>query len=101
VGIVLAAAGYPGTPRRGDPIEGLDRVPSGHVFHAATRRDPEGAWLTDGGRILTVVGQGDDLGAARRAAESIADGISFEGLQRRSDIGRDQLARAAVLAAGR
>jgi phosphoribosylamine--glycine ligase len=103
VGIVLAAAGYPDTPRRGDPIEGLERSSGagGHVFHAATRREADAGWVTDGGRILTAVGEGADLAAARAAAESIATGISFAGLHRRTDIGLDPASRPAIVAAGR
>jgi len=87
VAIVLAAAGYPGTPRRGDVIAGIDETPAGIVFHAATARDQDGTWRTAGGRVLTIVGEGRDLADARRRAESLADRIAFEGAQRRHDIG--------------
>jgi phosphoribosylamine--glycine ligase len=88
VGIVLAAAGYPGSPRRGDAIAGLDDAADGAlVFHAGTTQR-DGAWTTDGGRVLTVVGRGPDLEAARERAEAAADAISWDGLQRRHDIGR-------------
>lgn len=88
VAIVLAAAGYPADPRAGDRIEGLDAAASGGalVFHAGTRGDPEHGYVTAGGRVLSVVGLGDDLGAARTAAEAAADRIRFAGLQRRRDI---------------
>ena len=90
VGIVLAAAGYPASPRRGDAIEGLDDAGDGAlVFHAGTKQNGR-AWTTDGGRILTVVGRGPDLEAARERAEAAADSISWDGLQRRRDIGRVQ-----------
>jgi len=88
VGIVLAAAGYPGTPVGGDRIDGLDTAKDAGaiVFHGATRfRD--GAWWTAGGRILTVVGRGPDLAAARAVAEQAADRIAWPGMQRRHDIG--------------
>jgi phosphoribosylamine--glycine ligase len=88
VGIVVAAAGYPTSPRRGDAIDGLDAAADGAlVFHAGTTLR-EGVWTTDGGRILTVVGRGPDLEAARDRAETAADAISWKGLQRRRDIGR-------------
>jgi phosphoribosylamine---glycine ligase len=92
VALVLAAAGYPGTPRAGDPITGLARaVASGAlVFHAATARDADGMFLTAGGRVLTVVGHGPDLAAAARAASDAADLIEAPGLQRRHDIGVDE-----------
>ena len=87
VGIVLAAAGYPSAPRPGDAITGLIEADArGLVFHAGTARDPDGTWRVHGGRVLTVVGTGPDLAAARAAAELAADAIAFEGLQRRHDI---------------
>ena len=91
VGIVLAAAGYPDTPRPDDPIEGLDRARSAGalVFHGGTARDEEGAYRTAGGRILTVVGRGPDVAVARAEAEAAADLVAFHGVQRRHDIGAD------------
>ena len=89
VGIVLASAGYPGTPKRGLPIEGLKAAAAGGglVFHAGTVRRPGGGYGTNGGRVITVVGRGADLALARNAAERAADLISWAGLQRRHDIG--------------
>ena len=86
---MLAAAGYPDAPRRGDAIEGLDdaRATGALVFHAGTTRDDDGTVRTAGGRVLTVVGRGADLEAARALAERAADAIAFDGLQRRHDIG--------------
>jgi phosphoribosylamine--glycine ligase len=91
VGIVLAAKGYPGDPRRGDPIGGLETAtgPSALVFHAGTIGRPQGGFGTNGGRVLTVVGRGPDLTAARDAAERAANTINWDGLQRRHDIARD------------
>lgn len=91
VGIVLAAEGYPGEPRRGDPIEGLDRAAGlgALVFHAGTIARPNGGFGTNGGRVLTVVGRGADLEAARALAERAAGEIHFDGMQRRHDIGAD------------
>jgi len=88
VGIVLAAAGYPGESRTGTLIDGLEsaRVKGALVFHSGTRRDDAGLYRTRGGRILTVVGRGRDLEAARAVAERAADAISWEGMQRRHDI---------------
>ncbi|MGZ6269130.1 MAG: phosphoribosylamine--glycine ligase [Candidatus Limnocylindrales bacterium] len=87
VAVVLAAAGYPDAPRSGDPIEGLGATSQGVlVFHAGTRRDADGTFRTHGGRILSVVGLGSDLVAARERAERAADAIAFSGLQRRHDI---------------
>jgi phosphoribosylamine--glycine ligase len=56
------------------------------VFHAATRRADDGSWLTDGGRVLTVVGRGGDLSEASEVAERAADAITWAGMQRRRDI---------------
>ncbi|MFM2106084.1 MAG: phosphoribosylamine--glycine ligase [Chloroflexota bacterium] len=103
VSIVLAAAGYPADPRAGDPIEGLEAAASDGalVFHAGTRRDPDRGFVTAGGRVLSVVGLGDDLPAARAAAEAAADRIGFAGAQRRRDIAAPgPLAAAAVPLAG-
>jgi phosphoribosylamine--glycine ligase len=88
VGIVLAAAGYPGATAPGARIDGLDAAAASGaiVFHAATRWT-DIAWATAGGRVLTVVGRGADLAAAREAAERAADAISWPGMQRRHDIG--------------
>ncbi len=90
VGIVLAAKGYPGDPRRGDPITGIDDAGAGSlVFHSGTVGRPDGGYGTNGGRVLTVVALGDGLDDARVAAERAADAISWDGLQRRRDIARD------------
>ncbi len=96
VAVVLAAAGYPDRPRRGDRIMGLEdeTTTTGGVlvFHSGSERAPDGTFLTAGGRVLAVVGQGTDLAAARIQAEATADHISFDGSQRRQDIGLDMLA---------
>ena len=91
VGIVLAAKGYPGDPRRGDPIAGLDEAPGpgSLVFHSGTVGRPGGGYGTNGGRVLTVVGVGADLETARSTAERAADAISWDGLHRRRDIAAD------------
>jgi phosphoribosylamine--glycine ligase len=89
VGIVLASKGYPGTPRVGQPIEGLERAEEAGalVFHAGTvARHGAPGFGTNGGRVLTVVGRGPDLARAREAAEEAASRISWDGMQRRRDI---------------
>jgi phosphoribosylamine--glycine ligase len=88
VAIVLAAAGYPDAPRRGDPIAGIGFAEDAGalVFHGGTAARGDGRFETAGGRILTVVGRGNDLGAARQAADAAADRIGFAGMQRRTDI---------------
>ena len=98
VGIVLASEGYPGEPRRGDPITGLDeaRELGALVFHAGTVGRPQGGFGTNGGRVMTVVGRGPDIGAARDAAERAAEAVTWDGLQRRHDIAADLPMTAAV-----
>jgi phosphoribosylamine--glycine ligase len=91
VAIVLAAEGYPGEPKRGSPIAGLDeaRDLGALVFHGGTVGRPQGGFGTNGGRVLTVVGRGPTLETARATAERAADAITWEGVQRRHDIGID------------
>ncbi len=103
VGVVLAARGYPGEPRRGDPIEGLDTAGAtgALVFHAGTVGRPQGGFGTNGGRVLAVVGRGPDLAAARAAAERAADAIRWDGMQRRRDIAADVPGVAAATAGAR
>jgi phosphoribosylamine--glycine ligase len=103
VAVVLAAAGYPGMPRAGDPIEGLDDAAAADalVFHAGTARDPDGTFRTAGGRVLTVVGRGPDVETARAVAMRGAGLIHAPGLQLRHDIGLDGATAALAVAAGR
>jgi phosphoribosylamine---glycine ligase len=89
LGIVLAAGGYPDTPRKGDVIQGLDdaaKLP-GKVFHAGTQLDDEGNIVTNGGRVLCAVGLGANVREAQREAYALADAIHWNGLQYRRDIG--------------
>ena len=85
--IVLAAAGYPTCPRKGDEIAGIaEAEQSGAlVFHAGTAQR-DGTLVTSGGRVLSVVGVGADLDAATRRAYAAAATISFPGMQMRRDI---------------
>jgi phosphoribosylamine--glycine ligase len=87
LGVVIAAASYPETPRRGDEITGL---PAGaedcRVFHAGTElRD--GRLVTSGGRVLCVTALGDSVRMAQKRAYDAIAGIRFEGMQYRRDIG--------------
>lgn len=84
--VVLASGGYPGPYPKGIMIEGLDQVQDAVVFHAGTARGENGEWLTNGGRILGVVGLGADIAEARNKAYTEADRIRFEGKHQRSDI---------------
>jgi phosphoribosylamine--glycine ligase len=93
VGVVLAAAGYPGPVKNGAVISGLDRaarLPDVTVFHAGTAiRD--GQVITAGGRVLTVVATDRDFSSAIDRAYEAVSLISFEGMQYRRDIGRKAL----------
>ena len=86
VGVVLAAAGYPDSPRKGDAVEGVEAANKiGKVFHAGTAVS-DGHTVTNGGRVLCVVGLGDDVKQAKaKAYEAVAE-IHFEGMQYRKDI---------------
>jgi phosphoribosylamine---glycine ligase len=95
LGVVVAAAGYPGKVRSGDVIDGLDGADGGDakVFHAGTALDAAGNVVTSGGRVLAVCALGDDIAAARERAYAVARGIRFEGAFLRRDIGHRALAR--------
>jgi phosphoribosylamine--glycine ligase len=84
VSVVIAAANYPGTPRRGDVITGADRVPG--IQHAGTERRRDGTLVTAGGRVLCCTGVGADLAGARSRAYDLVHGVDFDGAQWRTDI---------------
>ncbi|MCP5255928.1 MAG: phosphoribosylamine--glycine ligase [Zoogloeaceae bacterium] len=88
LGVVIAAAGYPENPRKGDQIIGLPdaEVEDVHVFHAGTA-DVEGKIVTNGGRVLCVTALGDNVKTAQKLAYATADKIEFAGKQYRRDIG--------------
>ncbi len=88
LGVVLAAANYPGTPRKGDVITGLPKKTDddSHVFHAGTTMQ-DGRVVTNGGRVLCVTAMGTMAKVAQKRAYKIADAIHFEGCQMRRDIG--------------
>jgi phosphoribosylamine--glycine ligase len=83
VTVVLAAENYPGRPRVGDVIVGADQD---GVLHAATGHRDDGALVSTGGRVLSVVGTGPDLAAARDAAYQKINAIRLPGGHFRSDI---------------
>ncbi|WP_432248904.1 phosphoribosylamine--glycine ligase [Streptomyces sanyensis] len=92
VTVVVASHNYPGTPRTGDPIEGLEEVaaedaPHAYVLHAGTRRDG-GAVLSAGGRVLSVTATGADLAQARERAYRAVSRIRLADSQHRTDIAR-------------
>ena len=87
LGVVLAAAGYPSSPRKGDVITGLpaDSLQA-MVFHAGTT-EKDGQILTSGGRVLCVTALADSVKQAQQKAYEVAKGIGFDGMQYRRDIG--------------
>ncbi|MEY4979754.1 MAG: Phosphoribosylamine--glycine ligase [Pseudomonadota bacterium] len=87
LGVVLAAAGYPLNPRKGDAISGLPADEASRmVFHAGTT-EVNGAVCTAGGRVLCVTALADSVAAAQQSAYGLIDGIHFDGMQYRRDIG--------------
>ncbi|REF36085.1 phosphoribosylamine--glycine ligase [Thermasporomyces composti] len=89
VTVVVAAEGYPGTPRRGDLVEGLDELAAlegVRVFHAGTAVDSDGRLVTAGGRVLAVTATGPDVAAARVRAYDAVGRIRIEGAHYRRDI---------------
>lgn len=86
--VVVAAAGYPGTPVKGTRIEGLaeaGRDPDAFVFHAGTAMKDDSV-ITNGGRVLGVTARGKTLAEARERAYAALEPIRFEGMQFRRDI---------------
>jgi phosphoribosylamine--glycine ligase len=87
LGVVLAAARYPDTPKKGDVVTGLPAAGEDfRVFHAGTALE-DGAIVTSGGRVLCVTALGDSIKMAQRRAYEGVEGIRFEGMQYRRDIG--------------
>ncbi|MBU0983876.1 MAG: phosphoribosylamine--glycine ligase [candidate division Zixibacteria bacterium] len=86
--VIMASEGYPGHYESGRKIIGLQNVRNEgcYIFHSGTRRDGK-QWLTDGGRVLGVMGSGDNLQAALKKSYSLVDRIKFPGAMYRRDIG--------------
>jgi phosphoribosylamine--glycine ligase len=92
VDVVLCAENYPGTPKIGMAIEGLDRLPENVLaFHGATRRGPNGDLLVSGGRVMHMVASGDTIAEARDRAYAGAERVTFEGKFYRSDIAQQEV----------
>jgi hypothetical protein len=96
--IVMAAAGYPEAPRRGDAIQGVETLQFDDVivFQAGTEWG-DGRIVTGGGRVLGVTGLGHDLRAAVDVAYAAVEYIQFEGAQFRRDIGALDAARRKTM----
>ncbi len=90
--VILASAGYPTGSRSGDVISGLESFSGGiggaRVYHCGTRKNADGRFETNGGRVLAIVAQADTREAAVEAAHAAAAKVDFAGSQRRADIGR-------------
>jgi phosphoribosylamine--glycine ligase len=98
LGVVMAAAGYPGEVRTGDVIEGLDaaeRLP-GKIFHSGTRLEGDARVVTSGGRVLCAVGTGNSVRAAQRQAYELINTVRFAGAHYRRDIGHRAAVREAA-----
>ena len=95
VDVVLCAENYPGAPKVGMPIEGLDRLPENVLaFHGATKRDANGNVVVGGGRVMHMVASGDTVAQARDSAYAGAERVTFEGKFYRSDIAQQEVAVA-------
>jgi phosphoribosylamine--glycine ligase len=93
LGVVLAAAGYPDAPKKGDAIRGLPKNGDDfHVFHSGTT-EKNGNVVTNGGRVLCVTALGDKVKIAAERAYEVVDKIRFDGMQFRKDIGHRALHR--------
>jgi phosphoribosylamine--glycine ligase len=94
VGVVMASGGYPGSYKTGFPIQGLDGMDKDVlVFHAGTKLGDDGTICTDGGRVLTVVGVGQDMAEAREKVYRNISNIYFEGCHYRKDIALREIDR--------
>jgi phosphoribosylamine--glycine ligase len=95
LGVVMAAGGYPDSPKKGDVISGIPAETAESVtFHAGSVLE-NGALKTSGGRVLCVVGLGDSVKVAQKHAYDAVDQIRFDGMQFRRDIGWRALKRPA------
>ncbi|MEK8050805.1 phosphoribosylamine--glycine ligase [Ideonella sp. DXS22W] len=94
LGVVMAAAGYPLQPRKGDAITGLPvDTADAVVFHAGTAQDADGTVRVTGGRVLCVTALGESAKLAQQAAYDALAGIQFDGMQFRRDIGHRAIKR--------
>lgn len=92
---VVAAEGYPASPRTGDLVELPPLSECVRIFHAGTRRGDDGALRTAGGRVLAVTAVADTIDTAMELSRAAAEGVRFPGRQLRSDIGWRESARHA------
>ncbi len=86
--LISASAGYPASSRSGDVISGLAAVENARVYHCGTKRNAEGQYETNGGRVFAIVAQGATRVEARDKAYAESTKVTFDGMQRRTDIGQ-------------
>ncbi|YAL82944.1 phosphoribosylamine--glycine ligase [Dermacoccaceae bacterium W4C1] len=100
--VVIASQNYPGIPRTGDPISGLEgaETEDAYVLHAGTALDERGQLVSAGGRVLSVVGTGTDLATALERAYAVVDAIELPGSQHRRDIAAAAVAGTVHLPGG-
>jgi len=92
LGVVLAASGYPDAPEKGHVVTGLPAAGEDfRVFHSGTALK-DGAIVTNGGRVLCVTALGDSIKMAQRRAYEVVEGIRFDGMHYRHDIGHRAVA---------
>jgi phosphoribosylamine--glycine ligase len=93
LGVVMAAAGYPLSPRKGDLVNGIPaEAPDAMVFHAGTTLEDD-KLVSSGGRVLCVTALGDSVRQAQQRAYEVVHGIRFDGAQYRQDIGHRAIKR--------
>lgn len=99
VTVVLTAEGYPSTYPKGDTINFPETSPSHtHIIHAGTKKQPDQTIVTNGGRVLNAVGQGNTLNAAREKAYELVQHIQFKGKTFRTDIAQQAAQTTATTA---
>jgi phosphoribosylamine--glycine ligase len=95
VDVVLCAENYPGPPKTGMTVAGLDGLPENVLaFHGATKRNATGDVIVNGGRVMHMLGSGDSINEARDRAYAGAEHVTFEGKFYRSDIAQQEVAVA-------
>lgn len=90
---VVAASGYPDTPRKGDGITLPDKREDVHIFHSGTALTRHGKLVTDGGRVLAVTAIADTVTQAQRLSSATAGEVQLSGKQWRSDVGWREISR--------
>jgi phosphoribosylamine--glycine ligase len=98
MGVVLAAAGYPGDYPKGDVISGLEQaaaIADSKVFHAGTA-EKDGQVVTAGGRVLCATALGNTVTEAQQKAYEVAQAIHWQGVFYRTDIGYRAIARERI-----